>query len=404
MPYGAQWPIGFWFSSKWPSIERQRSCTEPGVTLINPGPWTYQEEFPIPASFYEEIQQKDHWEQVVQKYGHKVFHFRTLSHGTRTDYTVKEGIETPWSFQAVSRVIAPWPVEIAPTSENMRDRLHMMNQVRRLQTLPPDYKAAETLAQSLLRSSVIEKEYWIESKQQGNLVRELNNIGSIEESTPEGQATQQQRVMGLITTIVVNHDRLITKLLQNEPSPAYHQGIPSLDRKLALLAWNRGTSIFLAGCGELGFIRSNPEYNKEVFKKRMHLELCRLRLWPPAPTVPNMQAIPDAEEQRILNRLQSVFRDGDALKCSLLCEQLFAIHGCSLFPKACAYFVMLLLLSESVLLEKHGVFSTCQRNLLIFGSLRHTSPQEWKPVFEVWNDVATQAAARANQIPQARRS
>ncbi|KAA8571431.1 hypothetical protein EYC84_001432 [Monilinia fructicola] len=154
-------PYGHWFETLWPTVEAQELCASEAITLTNPDPFLYQELFPIPVSFYEDIQQKAFWDGMVERFGHKLFQYRFLNEGARIDFTLQETIETPILFDVATPTRLPRANRYLEfTSENLRERWGKINELNGIQKISQHDRELEMLAKLFLDSSKTENEFW----------------------------------------------------------------------------------------------------------------------------------------------------------------------------------------------------------------------------------------------------
>ncbi|RAL65471.1 hypothetical protein DID88_001037 [Monilinia fructigena] len=258
-------PCGHWFETLWPTVEAQELCASEAITLTNPGPFLCQELFPIPVSFYDEIQQKGFWDGTVKRYGHQLFRFRFVREGARINFAFEESIETPILFQATTPTRLPREnSHLGLTSENLRDRWGKVNELRNLQRTSQHDRQVEAFAQLFLASSKTGNIFWNQMQNQNfsanSIIQEMlcGNISKHE------QTERLAQLVELVSTIVLNHEKTVDLLLAGDPPQEQNFVRPLQERKNTLLLWNRGTNIFISECKQQQQMRRNPDHIRQL--------------------------------------------------------------------------------------------------------------------------------------------
>jgi hypothetical protein len=83
-------PLGFWIMANWPDFCDTRVHDVALPILQNPGPRMWNDIYPIPISFYEDIQQEDFWSIAVRKLGYGLLQFRAVTEGAHIEYTLTD--------------------------------------------------------------------------------------------------------------------------------------------------------------------------------------------------------------------------------------------------------------------------------------------------------------------------
>ncbi|QSZ32068.1 hypothetical protein DSL72_001637 [Monilinia vaccinii-corymbosi] len=386
-------PYGHWFETVWPTVEAQDLCASEAVTLRDPSPFLYQEFFPIPASFYDDIQQGAFWECLVKRFGHKLFHFRVLKQGSRVDFTLQESAETPILFQATAhRRFTRETTYLEPTSKILRERWAMAHNLNSLQELSQGDREAEACARSFLERSNAENRFWLRMEDQSRSVdlifeQLLRGNTSHDQSIPE-----LEQLVELVSTIVRNHERTIDVILETGQPTNLKLEVPSQERKSALLAWNRGTNIFISKCKQQKPIRENKKLMGQLVAESLALEICRMRLFTPDFTPESRSAALDFHELALLIKLQASLNKKDGDQCYDYCSQLRAVEGCSLLATLCVKFCLFWLHSGSETSAERAVqLQEMKWEHAILLNLRAKAPGSWVGTFKFWGVVAQAA-------------
>ncbi|KAB8300874.1 hypothetical protein EYC80_002802 [Monilinia laxa] len=219
-------PYGHWFETFWPTVEAQELCASEAITLTNPDPFLYQELFPIPVSFYDDMQQKGFWDGIVKRYGHQLFRFRFVNEGARINFALEESIETPILFQATTHTRLPrGNSHLELTSANLRDRWGKVNELRNLQGISQHDRQVEVFPQLFLASSKTENNFWNQMQNQ-NLSANLIIQEILRANTSVQEQTERlAQLVELVSTIVLNHEKTVDLLVTGHPpqEPDFHK-------------------------------------------------------------------------------------------------------------------------------------------------------------------------------------
>jgi len=83
-------PLGFWIMTNWPDFRDTRVNDVDLPILENPGPRMWNDVYPIPISFYQDVQQEDFWSIAIRKLGHGLLQFRAVKEGAHIKYTLTD--------------------------------------------------------------------------------------------------------------------------------------------------------------------------------------------------------------------------------------------------------------------------------------------------------------------------
>ncbi|KAM0138762.1 hypothetical protein ACHAO1_003361 [Botrytis cinerea] len=389
-------PYGHWFETVWPSVESQDLCGSKSITLMNPGPFDYQERFPIPASFYEDMQQREFWDYMVHRFGHKLFHYRSINHGVRLNFDIYKHNRTPIKFRDVSTIrIGPVSHQLGQNNEVLRERWESVHTIIGAQGEPEERKIAQSFGMSLLQSSKIENSFWTHEEAQRRGVAAIFEHLKKQSVSEEERLSDFTHLIGFIWTIVQNHKSKIDALLKSGQAAIPQIQIPSEERRRALLTWNRGTSIFVKQCSQQ-FPNASEGHKFQLSTLGLSLEILRLQLFSPNLQTETIKSGPDFMELALLLRLQDFFHKGDIIPCRDIVKRIREIDGCSLFANMCVVWMETTIYegSETDLdrVKSLGVFEvmgTWWRELW-----EKSSGGEWEGMFRIWELVRVEAERR----------
>ncbi|KAF7946183.1 hypothetical protein EAE96_009186 [Botrytis aclada] len=386
-------PYGHWFETIWPSVESQDLCGSKSITLMNPGPFNYQERFPIPASFYEDMQQREFWDHAVHRFGHKLFHYRSINHGVRLNFDIYTKNRTPIKFRDVSTIrIGPVTPELGHDDRVLKERWKSVHAILGAQGEPEERKIAQSFGMSLLQSSKIENSFWTHEESQRRGVAAIFEHLKKESVSEEEKLSSFTHLIGFLWTILQNHKNKIEALLKSGPAEIPQLRIPSEERRRALLAWNRGTFIFVNQCSNQ-FPHATEAHKFQLSTLGLSLEILRLQLFSPNLQTETIKSGPDFMELALLLRLQDVFLKGDRTSCRDFGKQIRDIEGCSLFAFLCTFWIDTVIyegpetdLERVKTLKGFELMGKWWREL--WGK---SSGGEWEGMFRIWEGVREDA-------------
>ncbi|TGO63846.1 hypothetical protein BCON_0010g00110 [Botryotinia convoluta] len=389
-------PYGHWFETIWPSVESQDLCGSKSITLMNPGPFDYQERFPIPASFYEDMQQREFWDYMVHRFGHKLFHYRSINHGVRLNFDIYTKNRTPIKFRDISTIrIGPVTPGLGHDDQILRERWESVHAILGAQGEPEERKIAQSFGMSLLQSSKIESSFWTHEETQRRGVAAIFEHLRIQSVSEEEKLSNFTHLIGFMWTIVQNHKNKIDALLKSGQADIPQIQIPSEERRRALLAWNRGTSIFVNQCSKQ-FPNASEDHKFQLSTLGLSLEILRLQLFSPDLRTETIKSGPGFMELALLLHLQDSFLKGDRVLCRDFVKRIREIEGCSLFAFLCALWI------DTVIYEGSETDLERVKSLRGFEAMGNwwrelwekSSGGEWEGMFRIWEGVREEAERR----------
>ncbi|KAI9642678.1 hypothetical protein NHQ30_008409 [Ciborinia camelliae] len=389
-PGKSGFPYGHWFETKWPTVEVQEWCSSVSITLTNPDPYDYQERYPIPASFYEDIQQQRFWDESVNRFGLKLLFYRALHHGTRTDFTVGASTSTPIDFEPTSPVhVQAVDPGFGPTLQSLQERLWNVRGVRNIEQITVSDRLAATFAVALVHSSMMENAFWTESRNQRQSIDVLFEHCQRDDILMEEKVEYLEQLVDLVSTIVRNHEKTLDVLfvVHTVPQPNL-AGVPNEQRRRTLLSWNRGTRIFVSECRSEQLI--TQEQATRLAEEAIALEICRMRLFTPDIATEVIRDGPDFHELALLIQLRRLLNEDIDNQSADRRMQLSRIEGRSLFSTLCLRFIEIALFPRGEITseERAAFVREAQGDHRVFKILRLRAPKSWEVMFNIWEEVA----------------
>ncbi|KAF7932832.1 uncharacterized protein EAE98_004131 [Botrytis deweyae] len=385
-------PYGHWFETIWPSVESQDLCGSKSITLRNPGPFDYQEKFPIPASFYEDMQQKEFWDYMVHRFGHKLFHFRSINHGVRLNFDIYTKNRTPIKFRDVSTIRIGVDHKLGHDNQILRERWESVHAILGAQAESEERKIAQSFGMSLLQSSKIESSFWTHEETQRRGVAAIFDHLSKQGVSEEERLSGFTHLIGFMWTIVQNHKNKIDALLKSGQADVPQIQIPTEERRRALLAWNRGTSIFVKQCSQ-EFPNASEDHRFQISTLGLSLEILRLQLFSPNLQTETIKSGPDFTELALLIHLQDSFLKGDRALCRDSVKKIREIEGYSLFAFLCTLWIDTIIYegSETDLERIKSVRGFEEMGKWWRELWGKSSGGEWEEMFRIWDGVREEA-------------
>lgn len=327
-------PLGFFLSRRYPNANHIDAADTNGVVLQNPGVDMFGEAFPIPITFYEDIQQEAFWSVGVRCFGHGLLHYRSRNQATRYTMTispttgkVKHSKKT--RFQLLGHTYPALNNQFMADVETLRVAV----------TLTLQERQAMEFGRDLLISSQNEEIFWNNSAKQAELVRSATAF--MIAAAQQGHSIQNQGTVfiGLIQSTakaISNHEIQIAAIQSLEAV----NRVAYLDRRAALKAWNRNTRVFLNGIRTLdrgGVL--------DVRSLMLHLEVARMVLFDP--TDPSLQTTEEYIEIQSVSLARMEYTDGNFINCRNVCLGLLGTDWCSIFAR-CAAAAILFALDKDI--------------------------------------------------------
>ena len=320
--------LGYWLLTQWPELPLAQTKGGTAAVLKNPGLSDYQVFYLIPVSFYEDMQQNDFWDVGVRTFGHGLLHYRSLKEGTLVKYKKEED-----GTRRTHGIIRQWSPGYPYThlSESFRtkvDELHNMAQ------LTVDQRRALHFGKQIAISADAEVKFSENAKSQNGTVSALLEEIELLGGGP-GTAEFLETLLRFLTGAIEHHRRMIVAMENTEQA----NNTGNIHRRKNLLAWNRGTRIFVVRLSRAGAHTSSLEFE---------LEQGRMLLFTPAIT-----ALRDGDDWAELNTLQRASdliedQNTDTANYQTLADGLLADYGTSKFARCVALVLLAALRQDEV--------------------------------------------------------
>lgn len=372
--------MGYWLETEWPTTEGSATCGTNALKLINPLPANFQIKYPIPASFYEDVQQEAFWATGVREFGHKIFFYRALNEGVRIDFPRRQYPGGPLIKRKKTRLsnVRPFP-EYSGIFKNKIDELNAVVNASQRQ------REALNLANGFYESSRVENEFWTNSAAQRNATQAILDeiaTGSLVPTTnPDVNRREASYAFMIqrIESVITNHIDAINSLLESE---RINIGTTYTDRRRVLLSWNRGTGIFITAIRNLS--KEQNHYTDTLDEESILLEMCRMTLWCPDA----QETVRGGQDEVEVNRLDQIHGAVNAggvaverIKNAI--AQTRGTSGCSLLTR-----ILLQVcedeLDRNVVLGKQARLLKAQRNLEILNRLSVAGGRMWPGLLTPW--------------------
>ncbi|CZS92786.1 uncharacterized protein RCO7_10200 [Rhynchosporium graminicola] len=361
-------PLGYFFHRLYPTAYNIEDMDPDGAVLINPSISMVDEAFPIPITFYEDMQQEPFWSVAVRNFGHGLLHYRSRKEGSRTTLSITSNTrEITYSkrkrFSALGHAYPALNNRFIAGVETLRLAL----------LLTPEERRAMEFGRSLLISSKGEQAFWDSSALQKTRVDAAMTIMGSVNNVQLTQETQRTVLLGLIQCMVEaisNHQVQIAAIHGLEAV----NRVTYPDRRAALMEWNRGTRVFLNA------LQTAKKGNHiEITPMLLDLEVARMVL-----VDPNKLTQLTTEE---LNEFQSIkiaraeYIQGNFTSCRNICAGILGTNWCSILAR-CSASAILFALDKDL----YGGWDERKGDLVIANDMMDycfaAAPAAWKALWD----------------------
>lgn len=367
--------LGYWLEKNYPCFTDVNSKSPGTITLVNPEPFDHQIQYPVPVTFYQDVQQEDFWEVGVRIFGYTLLHYRSLREGCRVNYDVNfdsERQKFAWKHVGRSRVTGHLPFE--NVSETFRGAV---SELETMMSLTPYQRAGRNFGQAILRSSLEEESFWTSSSLQHVSVQEMFNHITRAPSTDEERAKLFMSLTNLISDAGNFHKEMIVSVVASEEI----NGCIYADRRKSLLMWNREMRKFVCQFQALLSVENENSHTVRLHKEELAFEACRMMLWSPQSDI---HSVADSNEFDALRNARNT-----PFTCRQIFSQLLADDRSSIFSKCCAEIMICALDSNEAAggAERCGVLT---KHLDTLSSLRSYDIPDWTAPLDEWIMFAIQ--------------
>lgn len=376
-------PLGWFFSRNWPTVGDIPMADPETAELINPGVRLFDEFFPIPVSFYQDVQQEDFWAVGVQKYGHGLLHYRTRKEGARViniidPQTGKLGSRNPVRFAAFDQTFL----------EVTHKFISKVNVLSVAFSLTPQDKRAMQFGRALLHSSQAEQVYWDSTASQQALVKTAVDVmasASSYDPTPTNRRVIFNGLLQCMRDAVSSHQLQIGSILNLE---SVNQ-VRYPDRRAALKGWNRGTRVFLRNLKEADTLDAI-----DVEQLLLDLEICLMNIFDPNDL--SMHGSEEFIESQSIAFARFYFDVGDYAQCRDLCHGVVILPWCTIYGR-CGAEAMLFALDKDVFVGWDERKAKLGKTVRRMEYCRAQAPATWT---SQWEKLKRELMEPASRIPR----
>ncbi|OWP02859.1 hypothetical protein B2J93_3439 [Marssonina coronariae] len=374
-------PLGWFFSRYWPTGSDIENADD--LELINPGVQLFDEIFPIPLSFYEDVHQEEFWSVAVRKFGHGIFHYRTRREGTRVQQT-----RDPLTGKITARGGTRFRTFNQTFSTQTNEFIASVESMEKLLDLRPSDRAAMRFGRSLILSSQAEEEFWENTASQEELAETAMTAmanASQAASTDDNSRIVLTGLLQCMREAISNHQIQIAAIrsLETINNTRYP------DRRAALRGWNRGTRVFLRKLKAVDTINAI-----DVEAPLLDLEICRMYLYDPMDQ--SLQASEEFIEIQSIAFARAFFDDGELIQCRDLCVGVLISPWCSIFAQ-CGAEAILFALDRDVSAGWDERKAHLGRLVIRLEYCIAGAPAAWK---SHWDILKTELVKPASLIPK----
>lgn len=280
----------------------------------------FDEMFPIPISFYQDMQQEEFWSVAVRAYGHKILHYRSLKQGSRVAQALNSVTGKLKQHPAVRFSLAD---HTFPTLNNQF--ISAFETLRTALSLTPEQRQAMEFGRAFLLSARTEQQFWDNTASQAALVQTAMTLMKNATQMADTDINRQfvfETLLNCMINATSNHEVQIAaiqslEVINNTTYP---------DRRAALKAWNRGTRVFIRN------LKAADTINViDVELPLLNLEICRMILYDPSDLT--QQVTEEFIELQSIALARVCFDSGDLVQCRNLCLGVIGTTFCSIFAQ-----------------------------------------------------------------------
>lgn len=381
-------PLGFWLRKYWPDVTDASLAQEMQPILRDPGPSHMNEIYPIPLSFYQDIQQEDFWNVAVMNFGTKLLQYRASKVGVRYTYRAKDNRSYACrTRERFTPILHPFSI----LNGQFRVSVDAINAA--IQTTPEQRTAME-FGRGILASSTLEDRFWTDSQAQEQEIQKIAdsmNTATHILPTPGKRLAFSQVIHGMIKHALENHENMIQTISSLEV--VNKTTFP--DRRRILREWNRGTRIFLRRL-DSHLRQAGLDAEQELIR----LEQARMVLWNPFDLATQDGA--DWREFELMQMVENCQLPNDFLLMKALCDTILAAPDLSIFGESCAR-IYLFEREKGVLggtndswVERYEEVQLVHGRLL---QLTKTPPEKWKVMMRDMRELCKAAIEFAMPLP-----
>lgn len=368
-------PLGYWLEKYYPTFEHIAYKYWNTKVLINPAPIDHTIKYPIPVTFYQDVQQDSFWDVGIRTFGFPLLYYRSVKEGVRVNFRHHYNWVTHkhvWALTSGPLRLPgfhPFPHASAAFQAKLQQLDMVLGQT-------PYQRAAKAFGEEIVKSSHEEHAFWDSASSQQRRIDMVQVLAA----RPQGDDEERRALFSEITMLLSEASYFHSNMAMSTIYSEQASGIAYNDRRRGLLRWNRGFRGFLQ---ELILTRDpnidpvNPTKWQDIIYA---IEACRLALWSPING-------PEGDEQHEYAQVQSMKNkvEGCEKICSLILEDMTA----SVFAKCCANITLCALESDS-LHKLEWKKDKLNDQIALLEKLRGYDIRNWLDPINEWGNLAIQ--------------
>jgi hypothetical protein len=379
---------GYYYDSAYPPIRGICWASPNTLTLTNPGPIDHTYKFPIPVTFYQDLQQEEFWTVGVRLFGFPLLQYRAPREGLRINYHYF----FDWSTRKYVYFMANDEVRLSgfhplqASSNSIRTKVHRLEMMIHM---TPYQRAAMAFGQDILKSAQEEEAYWTNYTAQEAAVKQIFVQAARPGTTEAERAELIVSMTRSIAQAAYHHQYMVSSTVSGEQA----SGSIAKDRRDRLLAWNRGSRIFtceLISCCLPGTDDNSIHSLQDIL---VGLEMCRMKLYSPI-NGPHDSA--DFAEYG-----EIIFAKNTPLLRRLMCNKILLDNGSSMFAKCCAN-IMICALDADVEDGWQNRRLLLTMNIALLKRFKSPNVKDWIPPLDEWEQYALQERNKIDLLYQPR--
>ena len=380
--------FGFWLDKIYPTFDhiKARSCGT--KVLIQPGPSDHAIKYPIPVTFYQDVQQHEFWDVGVRMFGLHLLHYRSVREGRRINYRHNFNWLT-WEhvYSQVGGPVKlpgsdlPFPAISAAFNTKLR-------QFETAIRSTPFQREAIGFGREMVRSAQEEQNFWTRYTEQEERVKQI----FVQAARPRALDEEPLELLTIMTKLISEasyfHSAMAMSIIDSEKA----SGTTNNERRLRILVWNRGCRRFIRYILDICALDTDRAQMVKLEDLVGSLESCRMCLWSP------VNGPPEAEDHREYTEILSAQQNDQG--CRQICEKILGDSGSSVFARCCANIMMCNLEFDKVKgrLERRDILT---QQITKLETLQRLKITDWEAPINAWGTLAVQTQLTMAQYQEA---
>jgi hypothetical protein len=376
--------FAIWLDKIYPTFQHIKARSQGTKVLIQPSPSDHAIRYPIPVTFYQDVQQHEFWDVGVRTFGFHLLHYRSVREGRRINYRHNFNWIT---WEHVHSLVGgpvrlsggdqPFPAISAGFEIKLR---HFETALRST----PFQREAIGFGRDMVRSAQEEHAFWANYTKQEERVKQI----FVQAARPRAIDDEPLELLTIMTTLISEasyfHSTMVRSIIDSEKA----SGITNDDRRLRILELDRGCR----RCIRDVLDNCTPSTDRAQMVKLEdlvgNLESCRMSLWSP------INSLAEAQDHREYTEILSA--EQNDLRRRENCNRILGDSGSSVFARCCANIMICSIDFDKIDAWKERRDILAQQ-ITTLEELQKLKIADWEAPIEAWGTLAMQAQVKIAQ-------